>query len=139
MLLYCYVQKRMCRNAVSKNMNLAKTNKGKLIILSKCTVHDSKKLRFIKKQQAGGLLSSLRSKTPLSNILVLGGILFQIYKINEIVNMILVARDKLMPEMHLRQSSNTLNKARFTQSSCGSFTKKSKEYKHLKRNKKFMI
>ena len=66
----------MRRNAVSKNMNLAKTNKGKLIILSKCTVHDSKKSRFIKKQQAGGLLSSLRSKTPLSNILVLGGILF---------------------------------------------------------------
>ena len=52
--------------------------------------------------------------------------------------MILVARDKLMPEMHLRQS-NTLNKPRFTQSSCGSFTKKNKEYKHLKKNKKFMI
>ena len=35
------------------------------MILSKCVVCDSTKLRFIKKQEAGGLLSNIRLKTPL--------------------------------------------------------------------------
>ena len=35
---------------------------------------------------------------------------------NEIVNKVLLARGKVMPEMHLRQP-------RFTYSACGSFTK----------------
>ena len=40
---------------------------------------------------------------------------------NEIVNKILLAGDKFMPEMHLRQS-------RFTYSACGPFTKKQRKY-----------
>ena len=32
----------------SKNTRFTKTNKGKLTILSKCTVFNNKKLRFIK-------------------------------------------------------------------------------------------
>ena len=39
---------------------------------------------------------------------------------NEIVNRFLLARDKSMPEMHLRQPG-------FNYSACGSFTKKKKE------------
>ena len=38
------------------------------------------------------------------------------YKMNEIVNKFLLAGDKFMPEMHLRQP-------RFTYSTCGPFTK----------------
>ena len=45
---------------------------------------------------------------------------------NEIVNKFLLAGDKLMLEMHLKQPG-------FTYSACGLFTKKKKEFKRLKR------
>ena len=48
------------------------------------------------------------------------------YKINEIVNKFLLAGDKFMTEMHLRQPG-------FTSSACGPFTKKKKEFKNLKK------
>ena len=43
------------------------------MILSKC---GSKKSKFIKKQEAKGLLSSLGIRTPLTKISVLGDVLF---------------------------------------------------------------
>ena len=47
----------------------------------------------------------------------------------EILNKFLLAGDKFMPEMHLRQP-------KFTFSACGLFTKKrKKEYKNLKKQK----
>ena len=46
-------------------------------------------------------------------------------KMNEIVNKFLLAGDKFMPEMHLRQPG-------FTYSACGPFTK-NKEFKNLKK------
>ena len=42
----------------SKNSKAAKANKRKLLILSKCAVCDSTKLRYIK-EQVSGLFSSL--------------------------------------------------------------------------------
>ena len=50
---------------------MAKTNYEKLIILSKYAVCDSKKLKFIKKQEAKELSSSLGLKIPLSKIRLL--------------------------------------------------------------------
>ena len=50
--------------------------KKKPVYLSKCGVCGSKKLRFIKKQEACGLLSNLGIKTLLSKIPILGVILF---------------------------------------------------------------
>ena len=41
----------------------------------------------------------------------------KVYKMNEIINKFLLAGDKFMPEMHLRQPG-------FTYSACGPFTKK---------------
>ena len=41
---------------------------------------------------------------------------FEIIKLNEILNKFLLAGDKFMPEMHLKQPG-------FTYSTCGSFTK----------------
>ena len=38
------------------------------MLLSKCAVCDSKKSKFIKEQEANGLLCSLGIKTPLSKI-----------------------------------------------------------------------
>ena len=45
---------------------------------------------------------------------------------NEIVNEFLLAGDKFMPEMYLKQR-------RFTYSACGPFTKIKKEFKNLKK------
>ena len=47
-------------------------------------------------------------------------------KMNETVNKFLLADDKLMPEMHLKQPG-------FTYSACGPFTKNKKEFKNLMR------
>ena len=66
-----------CRkNTDSINPKVSKTSNGKTIILSKCDVCDSKKSKFIKEQQARGLLSNLGIKTPLNKIPLLGDILF---------------------------------------------------------------
>ena len=46
------------------------------MLLSKYAVCDSKKSKFIKQQQASGLLSSLGIKTPLNKIPLLGPLLF---------------------------------------------------------------
>ena len=46
------------------------------MVLSKCAICDSKKSRFIKKQEAKGLLSNLDIRTPLSKVPILGDILF---------------------------------------------------------------
>ena len=45
------------------------------MLLSKCALCDSK-LKFIKEQEASGLLSSLGIKTPLSKIPLVGPLLF---------------------------------------------------------------
>ena len=42
------------------------------MLLPKCAVSESKKSRFIKKQEANGLLSSLGLKAPLSKNPLLG-------------------------------------------------------------------
>ena len=45
------------------------------MILSKCAICGSKKSRFIKNQEAKGLLSNLGLKTPLSKMPILGDVL----------------------------------------------------------------
>ena len=49
------------------------------MVLSKCAICGSKKSRFIKNQEAKGLLSNLGIKTPLSKVPILGDICFKIY------------------------------------------------------------
>ena len=46
------------------------------MILSKCAICGSEKSKFIKKQEAKGLLSSLGIRTALSKIPSLGDVLF---------------------------------------------------------------
>ena len=46
------------------------------MILSKCVIFGSRKSKFIKKQEAKGILSSLGIKTPFSKIPLLGEVLF---------------------------------------------------------------
>ena len=74
---------------------------------SKCSVCGIKKSRFMKEQEAEGLLSSLGLRTRLSKVPLLGDILFWVNKMNKIVNKFLLAGDKFMPEMHLKQPGFT--------------------------------
>ena len=46
------------------------------MLLWKCAVHDSKKLKFVKEQEARGLLTSLGIKAPLSKIPLVDPLLF---------------------------------------------------------------
>ena len=47
---------------------------GRAMILSKCAICGSKKSRFIKKQEASGILSNLGLKIPLNKVPLLGDI-----------------------------------------------------------------
>ena len=60
----------------SKNPKVARTKNLRIMFLSKYSVFDSKKLKFIKKEEASELLSSLGIKTPVSNIRLVGPLLF---------------------------------------------------------------
>ena len=51
-------------------------NNGKIMLLSKCVVCDSKQMKFNKEQEASGLISALGIKTPLSKIHLVGPLLF---------------------------------------------------------------
>ena len=65
MLSYCL----KCRkNTESKSPKVVKTKTRRIMLLSKCEVHDSKKLKFIKEQEASRLLSSLGIKTPSTSL-----------------------------------------------------------------------
>ena len=70
---YCLKCKKYIKNI---NPQVFRTSNGKLMILSKCAICGSKKSKFIKKQEAKEILSSLGIKTPLSKILLLGDVLF---------------------------------------------------------------
>ena len=73
MLSYCL---KCTKNTESKNPKIARTKNGRIMLLSKCAACDSKKSKFIKQQQeASELLSSLRIKTPLSKIPLVGPLL----------------------------------------------------------------
>ena len=66
-----------CRkNTESKNPKVVRTKNGRIMLLSKCEVCDSKKSKFIEEQEASGLLSSLGIKAPLNEIPLLGPLLF---------------------------------------------------------------
>ena len=62
----------------TKNIDpeISSTSDGKAMILSKCSICGSKNSRFIKNQEAKGLLSTLGIKATLSNVPTLGYILF---------------------------------------------------------------
>ena len=58
------------------NPRVSKTSNNRTVLLSKCAKCGSKKSRFIKNQEAKGLLSNLGTKTPLSKVPIFGDILF---------------------------------------------------------------
>ena len=70
---YCLKCKKYTKNI---NPQVSSTSNGKLMILSKCAICISKKSKFIKNQEAKGLLSKLGIKKPLSKVPLLGDFLF---------------------------------------------------------------
>ena len=74
MLSYCL--NYLILNKGNINPKVLETTNGKTMILSKCTIYSIKKSKFIKEQQAKGLLSNLGLRSPLNKIPVLGDILF---------------------------------------------------------------
>ena len=73
MLTYCLKCKKDTECVDSK---MLKTKNGRPMLSSKCAACGSKKSKFIKEQEAKGLLSSLGLKTPSSKGLLLADILF---------------------------------------------------------------
>ena len=70
---YCF----KCRKNTEKiNPKVLKFFNGRTMVLSKCAICGSKKSRFIKNQEAKGLLSNLGLRTPFSKVPILGDILF---------------------------------------------------------------
>ena len=55
---------------------VSNTSNGRKMLLSKYTICGSKKSRFIKNQEAKGLLRDLSVRAPLSKVWMLGYILF---------------------------------------------------------------
>ena len=62
---YCLKYRRDTENI---NPKMVRTKNNRLIMQSKCPICGIKKLRFVKEQEAKGLLSNLGIKTPLSKI-----------------------------------------------------------------------
>ena len=65
MKIYCVKCRKVTENIDPK---LVRTKDNRLIMQSKCSVCGIKKSRFVKEQEAKGLLSNLGIKTPLSKI-----------------------------------------------------------------------
>ena len=70
---YCLKFKKDTENINPRGSN---TSNGKTVLLSKGAKCGNKKSRFIKNQEAKGLLSNLGIKTPLSKVTLLGDIFF---------------------------------------------------------------
>ena len=70
---YCLKCRKHTENI---NPRVSKTSNARTMVLSKCAISDSKESRFIKNQEAKGLLNNLGVRTPLSKVPILGNFLF---------------------------------------------------------------
>ena len=103
----------------------SETSNGKTTLLSKFAMCGSKKSRFIKEQKSSGILSTLGLKTLLSKLPLLGDTLFWNYKNAWNSKQVLLAGDKFMPKMHLKQPG-------FTYSACGPITRNKERIEKFK-------
>ena len=122
----CYLLFQVWKNTESKNPEVVKSKNRMLkMLLSNFAVSGNKRSRFITEKEASGVLSMLGLKTPVSKLSIIGNILFQRHKMNEITNKCLLVGDKFMPEMHFKTTSTYLQ-------CLWTFTKNN-EYKNLKK------
>ena len=62
---YCLACRKYTKN---NNPKIVRNKQNRLMIQSNCSNYGSKKSRFIKEQQAMGILKNLGIKTPLSKV-----------------------------------------------------------------------
>ena len=74
---YCLKCKKDTENI---NPRVSNASNDRTMILSKCAIYRGKKSRFIKNQEAKGLLSNLGVRTPLSKVTILGIFCFKVIK-----------------------------------------------------------
>ena len=65
MISYCLPCQKDTKNI---NPKIVRTENNRLMMLSKCAICNNKKSRFVKEQEARGLLSNLGIRTLLSKI-----------------------------------------------------------------------
>ena len=63
MLSYCL---KCWKNTENQNPKVVWTRNGRIMLLSNCAVYNSKKSKFLKEQEAKGLLISIGIRTLLS-------------------------------------------------------------------------
>ena len=73
MLSYCLKCKKSTESITPR---VSKTTNDKAMMLPKCAICSSKKSKFIKEQQAKGLLSNLGIRAPLNKMPLLRDIFF---------------------------------------------------------------
>ena len=79
-----------------------------IMVTSNCALYGSKKSRIIKKQETGGILHNLTGiKVRFSVIYLQQMFSFKSYKMNAKVNKLLLAGNKFIPKVHLRQPGIT--------------------------------
>ena len=71
MKTYCIKCRKVCIDS-----KMVRIKNDRLIMQSKCTVCGIKKSRFVKEQEAKGLLSNLKIKTPWREIPLLNILLY---------------------------------------------------------------
>ena len=78
--MYKYKIKPYClkcrKDTENINRRVSKTSNGRTMLLSKRAICENKKSRFIKNQEAKGLLNNLGIRTSLSKVPLLGDVLF---------------------------------------------------------------
>ena len=78
--MHKYKMKSYClkcrKDTENINPKVSNSSNGWTILLSNCAICNSKKSRFIKNQEAKGLLINLGIRTLLSKVPILGDILF---------------------------------------------------------------
>ena len=62
---YCLACRKYTKN---DNHKVVRNRQNRLMMQSNCAICSSKKSRFIKEQQAMGILSNIGIKTPLSKV-----------------------------------------------------------------------
>ena len=65
MASYCLKCRKYTKNI---NPHVSNTSNGKIMILSRCAICNTQRSKFIKQQEAKGILSKLGIKTSLSKI-----------------------------------------------------------------------
>ena len=122
-ITYCLSCKKDTRNI---DPRIVKTKNNRPVVSSKCSICSNKKSAFT--SQGSGLVDSLGLNTPQNRTknALWNAFNNKIININNIINKFLLAGDKFIPEMHLRQPQ-------FVYSTCSPFTRHKERIKEFKR------